>query len=242
MDGGPALDPDLLVDALAREGRALRDAASTRLDADVVTCPGWVVADVVGHLGRVYRSVTQILEERLQDPPMTAVPRPPAGEAVLDFFTEGLDALVAALAATPVDTPLYTWASDRTAGFYRRRMCHETAAHRLDVAPDAPLDADVAADGVSELYDVVLPFGLARHRGPRPAGSLHLHRTDGPGEWTLELDGDQLRVGRVHGKATAAVRGGGSDLFRFVWHRGRGASIEVFGDEQVADAWAGLAP
>ena len=242
MDGALALDPDLLVDALAREGRALREAAAERLDADVATCPGWVVADVVGHLGRVYRSVTEIVRERLQDPPITAVPRPPAGAAVLDFFTEGLDDLVAALAATPVDTSLYTWANDRTAGFYRRRMCHETAAHRLDVAAHEPLDGDVAADGISELYDIVLPFGLARSRGPRPAGSLHLHRTDGPGEWTLALEGDSVRVGHVHGKATAAVRGTGSDLFRFAWHRGRGPSIEVFGDEQVAETWAGLAP
>lgn len=236
------IGPDRLVDALAREGHLLHDASAGCLDRPVPACPGWVVADVVGHLGRVYRSVADIVGHRLVDPPTTRVPKPPAGDEVRAFLLEGLDQLVAALRATPVDTPVHTWAADGTVGFYCRRMCHETAAHRLDVAPGAPLDTDVAADGVAELYEVVLPFGLARHRGPRPTGSLHLHRTDGPGEWTLELEGDDLRVGRVHGKATAAVRGTGGDLFVFAWHRGRGPSIEVFGDEAVAEAWAALAP
>lgn len=242
MDHGPLVAPDRLLDALARDGRALGASAAADLDAAVPACPGWARRDVLGHLGRVYRSVAAIVDGRLQDPPSTAPPPAPAGDEVVPFFHEGLEAVVASLAATPDDTPLYTWSRDRTAGFYRRRLCHETAAHRLDVDPAAAFDPDVAADGVAELYEVVMPTGLARHRGPRPSGTLHLHRTDGPGEWTLELVGDELRVGRVHGKATAAVRGDASDLFRFAWNRGRGPSIEVFGDESVALAWAGLAP
>ena len=34
------------------------------------------------------------------------------------------------LAATPPDTPVYTWADPPVAGFYHRRMAHELAIHR----------------------------------------------------------------------------------------------------------------
>ena len=239
------------VDALEREGRLVAKAAPGNLDRPVAACPGWVVADVVGHLGRVYRSVTDIVGHRLVDQPSTRVPKPPAGDEVVDFFTSGLAGLVDVLRTTPAHVPVITWGSVGEVGFYHRRMAHETGAHRFDVQTACgsvdPFDGDIAADGVSELYEVVLPFGLSRntkaHSGESgPGGSLHLHRTDGPGEWTLEMVDGSLRVGTAHGKATAAVRGPASDLFVFAWNRGRSDSLEVFGDEAVAEAWAHLAP
>ncbi len=240
------MEPPVFVDVLEREGRLLASCAAQGLDAPVAACPGWVVADVVGHLGRVYRSVGDIVEHRLREAPTARGPKPPAGEAVLEYFAEAHERVVALLRSTAPDTPVYTWATDGVAGFYQRRMTHETAAHRIDVqlafGSIDPLDPDVAADGVSELYDVVLPFGLARLDRPLPTGSLHLHRTDGEGEWTLQVVDGVLSVGRGHGKATGAVRGAASDLFVFAWNRGRSAALEVFGDESVVDAWARLAP
>jgi uncharacterized protein (TIGR03083 family) len=240
------MQADAYVAAFEREGRLLASSATGHLDAPVAACPGWVVADVVGHLGRVYRSIAEILRDRLVDPPTSRIPKPPVGAAVIEFFDEGFDELVAALRATPPDTPVYTWSPDGVAGFYHRRVTHETGVHRFDVQTavgqvDA-FDSDLAADGVDELYGVVLPFGLARIDAPRPTGSLHLHRTDGPGEWTLELVDGSLCLSHGHTKGTAAVRGPASDLFVFAWNRGRSAALEVFGDEAVADAWAHLAP
>ena len=49
-------------------------------------------------------------------------------------------------------------------------------------------------------------------------------------------------VEQLRAKGDAAVRGSASDLFRFVWNRGRGSSLEVAGDTGVADEWAALAP
>ena len=45
-----------------------------------------------------------------------------------------------------------------------------------------------------------------------------------------------------HGKGDAAVRGSASDLFVFAWHRGMPDTLQIFGDEAVARAWAALAP
>lgn len=240
------MEPSVLVDALEREGRLLASCAAQGLDAPVAACPGWVVADVVGHLGRVYRSVGDIVEHRLREAPTARGSKSPVGGAVLEYFAEAHARVVALLRSTAPDTPMYTWATDGVAGFYHRRMTHETTAHRIDVQAAFgsidPVDPDVAADGVSELYDVVLPFGLARLDRPLPTGSLHLHRTDGEGEWTLEIVDGALSVGRGHSRATGAVRGAASDLFVFAWNRGRSAGLEVFGDASVVDAWACLAP
>ena len=240
------MDAGTYVDALEREGGLLAAAASGGLDRPVAACPGWVVADVVGHLGRVYRSVTDIVTNRLVEQPTTRVPKPPAGPEVVDFFTTGLAGLVDAFRSTPADVPVIVWGAVGTVAFYHRRMTHETGVHRYDVQTACgtfdPFDGDLAADGVSELYEVVLPFGLSRTGQAGPTGSLHLHRTDGPGEWTLEMVHGTLQVSASHGKATAAVRGPGSDLFVFAWNRGRSDALEVFGDVAVADAWAQLAP
>ena len=240
------MEADTYVDALEREAGLLVAAASGGLDRPIAACPGWVVADVVGHLGRVYRSVTDIVSNRLVEQPTTRVPKPPPGDAAVEFFTTGLADLVEALRSTPPDVPVIAWGAVGNVGFYHRRMAHETSVHRLDVqaacgAVDS-FDGDLAADGVSELYEVVLPFGLSRTGKGGPAGSLHLHRTDGPGEWTLEMVDGALQVSSAHGKATAAVRGPGSDLFVFAWNRGRSVALEVFGDATVAQAWAELAP
>ena len=77
--------------------------------------------------------------------------------------------------------------------------------------------------------------------GDYPSSTLHLHRTDGDGEWLLSSAGDQLVVGHEHAKGDAAARGTASDLNLLVWGR-RQPTLEVFGDEAVLDAWLALAP
>ena len=82
---------------------------------------------------------------------------------------------------------------------------------------------------------------MARTRfAPSPTGSLHLHRTDGEGEWLAKNEGGALVVTREHAKGDAAVRGSGSDLLLWIW--GRGGEVEIFGDEAVAAAWAAATP
>jgi uncharacterized protein (TIGR03083 family) len=240
------MDPADLDVAIDREGRALLAAAKAGLDAPVPACPGWVVADVVGHMGRVHRSVAGILERGTRDAPNDEIPAPPPGDAVLAFYEEGLDRLLSALASTPPDTPVYTWADPPVAGFYHRRMAHELAIHRFDVesahGTPSPFDAEQATDAISELYEVVLPFAVRRAKHALPAGSMHLHRTDGPGEWLVKLVDGELVATREHAKGDVAVRAPASDLLVFVWNRGRPSSLEVFGDAEVAAAWSGLAP
>jgi uncharacterized protein (TIGR03083 family) len=240
------MDTAPFIASIEREGAATLAAGRAGLGAPVPTCPGWTAADVLGHLGRVHRSVSEILERRSREIPPVEIPRPPAGDAVLQFFEDGLARLVAALRAVDLDAVLYTWAGPDTALFYFRRMAHELEIHRFDVesAHRTPgsFDPGMSVDGIDEVYDVLVPFSARRWERPLPIGSLHLHRTDGPGEWLVRAVDGEVVTTREHAKGDAAVRGSASDLFRFVWNRGTGASLEVLGDGAVAGDWAALAP
>jgi len=246
-----AFAPEPFLAELRREGAATRAAAARiGLGEPVPTCEGWAVRDVLGHLGRVHRSVSEILERRSTEIPDVAIPKPPADDALVAFFDEGLERLLAALAdvaANDPDATLYTWQGPDTVRFYLRRMAHELAIHRLDAesagtVEPGPFDPAMAVDGVDELFEVLVPFSSRRWERSLPTGTLHLHRTDGPGEWFVSAADGTVRMTHEHTKGDVAVRGSASDLFRFVWNRGRGPGLEVLGDAAVADEWAALAP
>ena len=74
-----------------------------------------------------------------------------------------------------------------------------------------------------------------------PEGSLHLHRTDGDGEWLLTTVDGELVATFEHARGDAAARGTASDLLLYLWGRGR-TTLECFGDEALLDAWASVAP
>jgi predicted lipid carrier protein YhbT len=97
------------------------------------------------------------------------------------------------------------------------------------------IPADVAADGVDEMLGWFLPRRLARSSAEWGAGrTIHLHRTDGEGEWMVTI-ADPPTVARGHGKGDLAVRGPASDLL--MWTMNRPAEVEVFGDDALAAAW-----
>src|SRR5690606_2431354 len=116
------MDPATYLAATDRDGQAALATGKVGGDAPAPTAAGGTVGDVVGHLGRVHRSVADIVERRATPVPDTPVPKPPTGDAVLAFYEEGLQRLHAALSAVDPNEPVYTWSDDHRAGFYLRRM------------------------------------------------------------------------------------------------------------------------
>jgi uncharacterized protein (TIGR03083 family) len=227
------------LDALARDSDALADAADAAgPDAPVPTCPGWTVADLMVHMVQGDRWAQRIVESRSTERVMPEMPADaPAGAALVPYFRAGAQELVATLAAVPPDTSVWTFsATNRTAGFWRRRRAQETAMHRVDAESAAgsvqPVDQAMAVDGIDEFLTVFLPR-LAT--GVVLDGSLHLHCTDVQGEWLLRRDGDDLVVTREHAKGDVAARGTASDLVLFLWGRGPASALEVFGDPAALD-------
>ena len=219
------------------------------LSIAVPDCPGWTLRDLLAHVGRVYGAVSTVVELRSIEPVK------PGPEAFLDpeldddrtriWFRERVEAVLSALRAVEPSTPLWSWSDQRTAAFYRRRMVHETAVHLADAARalgrDVELDRDACVDGVDEYFDVMLPVALTRAGGSPPTGSLHLHCTDGPGEWLLVPDGERIVVTREHAKGAVAWRGPASALLLAVWGR-VDPTLDVIGDQGVSAEWSALAP
>jgi uncharacterized protein (TIGR03083 family) len=229
---------DPFLDALRADGAALAAAARKGLDADVPPCPGWTVADLVLHTGMVHRHKSEVVRGRLAAPPRPWPPPPPPRERLLGWYQEGLRELADLLAGEDPGTRVWSWyAPDQTVGFWRRRMAHETAVHRVDAesahGEAAPVPAALATDGVDELLDAFL---LPELEGGAVGGrgqTVHLHSTDSDGEWLLRLLPAGVEVVRGHGKGDAAARGAASDLYLFLWGRAPAERLEVFGDRAL---------
>lgn len=234
-----AMEASELVGVTEAEGRRLLDAARVGLDAPIAACPPWRVSDLLGHLASVYRRTTHVLAHRLTERPAGSdwYAVPPPGEAVYDWFDTSLTDVVTHLARVDPTTPSWTFSGDhRTAGFWPRRLAHETTVHRTDVesahGPPTPVPAAVAVDGIDEAFDVMIAPGLSG-RFCGDDGSVHLHATDVPGEWLVGLGPEGVVVERSHGKGTAAVRGPASDLFLWLWGRVGTDQLETFGDRAL---------
>jgi uncharacterized protein (TIGR03083 family) len=231
------------IDFVRDDGQRLAVAARRDMKAQVPSCPEWNVSDLVEHTGYVHRHIAEYLRRETVErsdgaPDVEEAPSDDGG--LLAWYGAGLSALEALLTNIPPDAPRWTWwPPDNTAGFWRRRMALETAVHRWD-AEDASgtaeaIDPELAADGVDEFLDIHVPADETLYQGP--PGTVHIHRTDGEGEWVVSLTpGSMPQVTHGHEKGQAAVRGEASDLLLFVWRRKRPEDMEVFGDSNLLGA------
>jgi uncharacterized protein (TIGR03083 family) len=229
--------------ALRRDANALADAATGRLETPVPSCPGWSMEELLAHTAEVHWFWGRIVKERLESHDKVPEPEFPSGNALIERFRAGASELAKLLESTEGSTPVWTWANEKNVSFVTRRMAQETAVHRWDAANAAetatPIESALAADGVGEFLFVFLPVEDAPP--PDAAGSIHLHQTDGDGEWTIELSKDGVEVSRGHSKGDVAVRATASDLLLLLWRRipSSAESIEVFGDRALLDRWLG---
>jgi uncharacterized protein (TIGR03083 family) len=238
----------LLLATLRVEADRLVELAGGDLTVPVPTCPGWTLADLLGHLGRVHRWTAICLNTPPDGDRPRFEPRPPQGAALGPWVRQGLDALIDAFDSPELDRPVWTFVGPGPAAWWLRRQALETAMHRLDaqlaagVSPD-PIDTAVGAIGVDEWCEIEAA------RWFRPSDevvmSVHLHATDDlgpdadsdlPGEWFLEADSAGLRWSHGHHKGDIAVRASRADLFLLVWRRLPLADVEVLGDpDRLAD-------
>ncbi len=241
-----SFDTDAYIAATQREGAAVSAVAATAdLGAPVPSCPRWSLQKLVGHLGWVYNWVSEHIEQRSATMlNRDDVPRPPAGDAVIDWYAGAHARVLDALRAIDPATEVWGWAGINTGAFWHKRLAHESLIHRWDaenaVGEPGPLNSDLAADGVDELVDVLLPFQVGLTKDPLPEGTLHLHRTDGDGEWLCRISEGRLVAERIHARGDVAVRGTGEQLDLVLWRRIQSDDVEIFGDVDVLAAWTAL--
>ena len=231
------------LDVIAQETTALAAAArSVGPDAAVPATPEWTMAKLVKHTGTTHRWVLGITATRqFANPGDLELGLPDDEGAYPEWIEAGAVQLVATLRDIAPDADMWSWGEDQHARFWSRRMAHETVIHRWDAqsatgAQDG-IEVNLAIDGIDErLANLTAslnfrPDDLGALKGD--GESVHIHATDGDGEWVLRFEPDGLAITREHAKGDVAVRGPARDLLLYLTGRRGLDGFEIFGDEAV---------
>ncbi|MEU3661831.1 maleylpyruvate isomerase family mycothiol-dependent enzyme [Streptomyces sp. NPDC032940] len=231
------------VETLDREGGLLASAAEKAgAGADVPTCPGWQVRDLLRHTGMVHRWATAFVTEgHTSYHPDGGLPDLD-GDELVAWFREGHESLVAALATAPADVRCWHFLpAPSPLAFWARRQAHETTVHRLDAesarggAPSG-IRTDFAVDGVDELLCGMhaRPRSAVRTQDPR---TLRIRATDVPGAvWTVRLSAEPPVTDHTDaGTADCELTGPAAALYAALWNRR--PFPEVAGDRSLAELW-----
>jgi uncharacterized protein (TIGR03083 family) len=238
------MDTAAYLSHLSSESQLLIDAVAAAPDAAVSHCD-WTMFGLAVHTGSVWNTaavnVAAATGERTE---LTLAANAPDGDPVPWLEAIRTDLLDVLGNADPA-SPAWSFTPRRDAGFWQRRMLHETAVHRWDAQYAAgtlePLPIDVARDGIDEYLEVGLQHSSRRPDRGYPPQSLHLHCTDTEGEWMLVGGSEGLAITHEHGKGDSAVRGTAEHILLWIWGRPE-VDVQIFGDEAVAEAWQQLAP
>ncbi len=230
-----------LVSAIRREGEALLAAASQGLHTAVPTCGDWTIADLLRHVWQVYANVTLYVSSRATERP-DKLPEPPDGDP-LDLLRHQLDDLVTALSECDPDTPIWTWVFNGhgDATFWARRMAHESSVHRFD-AQNAhgvrqPIDAELAADGLDEVIDVIARRVYQRDNVAGPVGTVVLRPSDAEVRH-LHLEPEGPRRLDIITAPDVTAHGTSNAMLLATYGRMPWSSLEVDGDRSLLESWS----
>jgi uncharacterized protein (TIGR03083 family) len=217
----------------------------------IPTCPAWTLRQLATHVGRGQRWAAEIVARRsaefipFGDVPDGRLPDDPAARP--DWLNYGAARLIDAVRAGGTEQ-VWTFTGMRPAGFWARRMAHETAVHLADAelaaGREIRIAADLAADGIDEWL-----WLIAEDPGDRPlplrdeGQTLHVHATDegldGAGEWLVRRTAAGLAVEPGHARADVAVRGPAALLLLVLVRRlpPTEPGVQVLGDGALLGYW-----
>ncbi len=232
----------------------LADLADGDLAIPVPTCPDWTLRQLLTHVGRAQRWAAAIVSQRrteflpFREVPDGRFPDDPAerGQWLLAGAARLIDAVGEAGGAQ-------VWTNTGAigpAGYWARRMAHETLVHNADgqlaVGKPVHIPADLGTDGIDEW------LGLAVFDGGGSAlpdgGSLHVHATDaepaGSAEWVISRHGEATEVTRGHASADVALTGPAWALLLVLVRRlpPDDPQVTVHGDKDLLTAWLAATP
>jgi uncharacterized protein (TIGR03083 family) len=237
------MESQRLRDCLESDFRRLRDvAAGADLGADVPSCPGWTMADLLRHVGEVYLDKVECM--RLGRQPESWPPPGLADEPPLQLLDRGYADLTGEFAARRPQDPAFTWYEpDQSVAFYIRRMAQETVIHRVDAelgarAQVTAIPGDLAADGIDELLVAFVQYGTTNWPEEfaellKPAGDRLVSVVTPERSWALRLTSRDVRVDEAAaGTPAAVVEGPAADVLLWLWARG-GEAAAASGDEDT---------
>ncbi|MFE6409445.1 maleylpyruvate isomerase family mycothiol-dependent enzyme [Streptomyces sp. NPDC057837] len=228
--------------ALETEGRLLAEAAGKAgTDAEVPTCPGWHVRDLLRHTGAVHRWAASYVTERHTGRRPLTEPSDLDGAELVAWYRDSHRRLVGALAAAPPG--LRCWAflpAPSPLAFWTRRQAHETAVHRFDAesargGEPTAVTPEFATDGIDELLRGFHARERSRVRTPGPR-VLRVRADDTGAVWTVRLSPEPPVTERgASGEAECELSGPAGQLYLALWNRAPLPSVR--GDRALAELW-----
>lgn len=250
------MNPERFYNDLVNQTALLADAVhGVDQSAQVPTCPEWTVADLVAHVGIAHRWAAVMVERRVDRPIPHAdaddrdIPTDPDGRSA--WLVGGARRLAGAIRDAGPDTAMWTWSPVKTAGFWLRRLTHDTLVHRVDAeitaGHDVTIAADLAADSITDLLECfsVLPRidSFERLAALCRGGEVVAFEATDDGGWLVTGGESGLRwehgsdVTGAAGGADVTVRGSAADLLLVLTHRAAPDLVEVDGDQQLFATW-----
>lgn len=211
-----APSPEQYLDSIradtSRISRLLDSMPESAWDARVETCGDWTVRDLVVHLGGVHRMATQATTEGTKS--WSHHHLPTDGTDLRLWFDAGAAHLLAELDTDPVREAWSFIPGAASAGFWQRRQAMENLVHRIDaeIALNArsPIGADIAADGIAEVLDTLIPFRAANGGLEVPEPGVSLFARDVERRYSLGGAGES---------SVADMVGPAADLLLVLWKR-----------------------
>jgi uncharacterized protein (TIGR03083 family) len=186
------------LDEIRSEGERVLELGRLDRERPVPQYPGWLITDLVSHLGGNHARTTIICREFPTERPST--PRPPEGADIIDWYQENLEEMLTSLAESDPDAPVWGFWQESTMGLWEKRMLIETGLHRWDAdqafGDPAPLTELVGRTALDEFDDMWVP-----RLGEVP-GVLEVTATDLGESWSF---------GSGSGKGSAT--GSASDIY-----------------------------
>lgn len=222
----------------------------------VPTCPDWTVAELTAHVHRGVCWAATMVERRTAAPVRPTeveadLPASPGDRAAA--LRDGAARLVAAVRDCGPGAPVWSWADERTAGFWLGRMLHETLVHRVDAElalghdPAAvEVQPGLAADSVADMLMIAQNLSAQSQRGfagLRGTGQALLFQAtdEGLGEngtWLARRAPSGVEWTWGTGPADVTVRGPARDLMLVLTRRvPAGNQLEIEGDSALLTHW-----
>ena len=237
------MEPSRLLECLAGDYARLRLVAARDLTAEVPSCPGWTVSDLVHHVAEVYLHKTECMRQQVSPEPWP--PAELALEEPIPLLERAYAALTAQFAARAPGDVSPTWhQANRTVGFWIRRMAQETVIHRIDAElalgePVAAIPADLAVDGIDEVLTLFVGHGShawAEDFGPTLAAAIGYRirvRTEGR-SWavTTSAGGAEITADGAD-PVDATIAGDPASVLRWLWARGAEDAVTVEGEHKA---------
>ncbi len=229
------------------------------LSRAIPSCPDWTLRQLATHVGRAQRWAAEIVATRsaefipFRSVPDGRFPDDPAQHTA--WLTAGARRVIDAVRSAG-EARVWAFGSMAPAGFWARRMTHETGVHAADAEAafgrPAQIAPDLAADGIDEW------LGLLTERGyppddpagePLPEGRvMHLHAAGaGPGgsqEWLVSRAGPKLTVQAGPGSGDVTLAGPASRLLLVLLRRlpPDDPGVQVHGDAGLLRQWLAQTP